>query len=134
MTEPTLSKRERQIMDIVFELGKASAADVHERLPDPPTYTAVRTMLKLLEDKGLVRHEQDGRKYVYSPCHSQRTEGRSALSRVLQVFFGGSLENALSAHLSDPKLKLEAEEMERLKAVIDQAHDKQCSKSKRGKK
>ena len=122
MVEPTATKRERQIMDIVFELGSASAADVHERLPDPPTYTAVRTMLKLLEDKGLVRHRQEGKKYIYSPCHSQKSQGRSALSRVLQVFFGGSLENAIAAHLSDPKLKLNPEELERLKAVIDDAN------------
>ncbi len=121
MVEPNLSKRERQIMDIVFELGAASAAEVHERLPDPPTYTAVRTMLKLLEDKGLVRHRQEGRKYIYSPCHSQKSQGRSALSRVLQVFFGGSLENAIAAHLSDPKLKLEPEELKRLKVMIEDA-------------
>ena len=132
MSEPTLSKRERQIMDIVFELGAASAADVHERLPDPPTYTAVRTMLSLLEEKGLVRHRQEGRKYVYSPCHSQKTQGRSALSRVLQVFFGGSLENAIAAHLSDPKLKLDEEDLERLKAVIDEASA--TTKSSRSRK
>jgi BlaI family transcriptional regulator, penicillinase repressor len=131
MDEPTLSKR--QIMDVVFQLGHASAADVHERLPDAPTYTAVRTMLKLLEDKGLVRHHQEGRKYVYAPCHSQKTQGRSALSRVLQVFFGGSLENAIAAHLSDPKAKLDADELERLRALIDQANEKQ-TKTTRNRK
>ena len=119
MTETVLSKRERQIMDIVFRLGKASASDVHQLMPEPPTYTAVRTMLRLLEDKGLVQHHQDGRKYIYSPCSSPKSAGRSALHRVLNVFFGGSLQDAVAAHLSDPNMRLEPGDLARLRAVLD---------------
>ena len=119
MTETVLSKRERQIMDIVFRLGRASASDVHQFMPEPPTYTAVRTMLRLLEDKGLVQHHQDGRKYIYSPCSSPKSAGRSALHRVLNVFFGGSLQDAVAAHLSDPNMRLEPGDLARLRAVID---------------
>ncbi len=121
MAEKVLSKRERQIMDIVFHLGKASARDVHERMPEPPTYTAVRTMLRLLEDKGLLQHQEDGRKYIYSPCSSTKTEGRSALHRVLNVFFGGSLQDAVAAHLSDPSMRLTSEDLAQLRAVVDEA-------------
>jgi len=121
VNESSLSKRERQMMDIIFQLGSASAADVHERLPDRPTYTAVRTILRILEDKGLVDHHQEGRRYIYTPCQSPRTEGRSAMTRVLDVFFGGSLEDALAAHLSDPSLQLETDELKRLRAIIDDA-------------
>ena len=121
MAETVLSKRERQIMDIVFRLGKASASAVHELMPEPPTYTAVRTMLRLLEDKRLVQHHQDGRKYIYSPCSSQKSAGRSALHRVLNVFFGGSLQDAIAAHLSDPNLQLEPSDLARLRTVIDDA-------------
>lgn len=131
MAEPALSRRERQIMDIVFQLGRASAAEIHERLPDPPTYTAVRTMLRLLEEKGLLRHWQEGRRYIYAPCRSPQTEGRSAMNRVLNVFFGGSLEDAVAAHLSDPGLQLDAEDFERLRAVIDEADSAAKSQRKR---
>lgn len=136
MAETGLSKREQQIMDIVFRLGKASASEVHERMPEPPTYTAVRTMLRLLEDKGLVQHHQDGRKYIYSPCSSQKSAGRSALHRVLNVFFGGSLQDAIAAHLSDPNLKLEPSDLARLRAVIDDADavQKKTAKPKPRKK
>jgi len=121
VAEIVLSKRARQIMDIVFRLGKASASEVHELMPEPPTYTAVRTMLRLLEDKGLVQHHQDGRKYIYSPCSSQKSAGRSALHRVLDVFFGGSLQDAIAAHLSDPNMQLDAQDLAQLRAVIDDA-------------
>ena len=78
-------------------------------------------MLRLLEDKGLVQHQQQDKKYIYSPCRSPKREGRSALQRVVQVFFGGSLEDALAAHLSDPGMKLNAEQLKRLRAVVDEA-------------
>jgi BlaI family transcriptional regulator, penicillinase repressor len=78
-------------------------------------------MLRILEDKGCARHREQGRRYIYSPCVSARVEGRSAFQRVLQVFFGGSLEQALAAHLSDPKHFPDADELERLRMLIDQA-------------
>lgn len=132
MNGQTLSKRERQIMDVIFRAGEASAADVHQQMPDPPSYTAVRTMLRLLEDKGIVQHRQQGRRYIYSACKSAKSEGRSALTRVLDVFFGGSLEDAMAAHLSDPKLKLDDDDLERLREVIEQA--KPAKKKKRSTK
>src|SRR5947208_9632122 len=103
--ELSVSRRERQIMDALFESGQATAAEIRERMPDPPTYTAVRTLLRILEDKGLVTHRAEGRRYVYAPCTSTEKEGRSALRRVLRVFFGDSLEQALAAHLSDPEIR-----------------------------
>jgi len=134
MTEMSLSKRERQMMDIVFRLEEASAAEVQQQLPDAPGYTAVRTMLKLLEEKGLLQHRQEGKKYIYSPCKSPKSAGQSALFRVLDVFFRGSLEDAIVAHLNDPKMKLEAEDFERLRAVIDNADAGSKKTIKRSKK
>jgi len=116
-----LSRRERQLMDTVFQAGEASAAEVLGRLPDPPTYTAVRTMLRILEHKGLLQHRVDGRRYIYSPRRPPHVEGSSAFQRVLRVFFGGSLEQALAAHLSDPNIHLDLAEAERLRGLIDQA-------------
>lgn len=124
VAETALSKRERQIMDVVFQAGEASAADVHAGLADAPSYTAVRTMLRLLEDKGLLQHRQDGRRYIYSPCSSPTAEGRSAMKRVLDVFFGGSLEDALAAHLNDPSMQLSPEALARLRAVVEGAETK----------
>ena len=84
-----LSRRERQIMDIVYEAGQASAADVLDRLPDPPSYSAVRAMLRVLEEKGHLRHKQDGPRYVYLPTVSRDEARRSALRRLLRTFFDG---------------------------------------------
>ncbi|WP_425394979.1 BlaI/MecI/CopY family transcriptional regulator [Aeoliella sp.] len=130
MPESPLSKRERQIMDIVFQAGEVSAAEVHERLPDAPTYTAVRTMMRVLEEKGLLRHRLEGRRYIYAPSKSPASEGRSAMKRVLEVFFGGSLEDALAAHLSDPSMRLSSDDLARLRAMIDEAEQA----SKKGKR
>src|SRR5262249_38625526 len=91
------------------------------RLPDPPSYTAVRTMLRILENKGLLQHRLDGRRYIYSPRRPPHVEGSSAFQRVLRVFFGGSLEQALAAHLSDPNISLDEVEALRLRALIEQA-------------
>lgn len=121
LAETALSKRERQIMDIVFQAGEISAAEVHARLPDAPTYTAVRTMMRVLEEKSLLQHRIDGRKYIYSPRKSPAAAGRSAMKRVLDVFFGGSLEDAVAAHLNDPGMRLDAKDLARLRDVIDEA-------------
>src|SRR6516225_59513 len=96
-----LSRRERQIMDIVYRRGHATAADVLADLPDPPSKTAVRTLLRILEAKGHLRHRQEGLAYVYLPSRPRVQAGRSALRRVLQTFFDGSLEKAVAAHLID---------------------------------
>jgi predicted transcriptional regulator len=116
-----LSRRERQIMDVLFEQREAAAAEVHQRMADPPSYTSVRTMLRILEEKGWVTHRQDGKRYIYRPVRSPQRIGRGALQRVLKVFFGGSLEQALAAHLSDPQTRPTDEELERLRKLIDQS-------------
>ena len=116
-----LSRRERQIMDVVFEKGKVSVAQVREALPDPPSYSAVRALLRILEDKGQLRHEKDGARYVYLPTKARHQAARSVLKQVLQTFFGGSVERAVATLLSASDAKLSQEELERLSALIEQA-------------
>ncbi len=122
--EEQLSRRERQIMDIIYARGEASAADVHQALPDAPTRTAVRTLLRILEEKGHLTHTQVGLSYVYRPNRPRGTAGRSALRRVLATFFEGSLEKAVAAHLGDPTADLAPEELARLANLINQARKK----------
>ena len=116
-----LSRRERQIMDVVYRLGRASAAQVVAELPDPPSYSAVRALLRILEDKGHLKHTDEGGKYVYAPTRPRHQAARSALRRVLQTFFDNSAEKAVAAllDLSDPDLS--PEELERLARLIEQA-------------
>jgi predicted transcriptional regulator len=119
-----LSRRERQIMDIVYRRGRATAAEVLAELPDPPTKTAVRTLLRILEEKGHLKHRQEGLAYVYVPSRPRDQAGRSALRRVLQTFFDGSLEKAVAAHLGDEATELSAAEMQRLADLIREARKK----------
>jgi BlaI family transcriptional regulator, penicillinase repressor len=119
-----LSRRERQIMDIVYRRGETTAADVLAELDDAPSNTAVRTFLRILEEKGHLKHRQDGLKYVYQPTRPRGHAGRSALQRVLQTFFDGSLEKAVAAHLGDAANDLSAEELARLADLINQARKK----------
>ena len=119
-----LSRRERQIMDIVYRRGQATAAEVLAELPDPPGKTAVRTLLRILEDKGHLKHRQEGLAYVYVPSRPRDQAGRSALRRVLQTFFEGSLEKAVAAHLGDSAADLSPEELRRLADLIRQARQK----------
>jgi BlaI family penicillinase repressor len=116
-----LSRRERQIMDVVYGRGEATADEVVGGLDDPPTRTAVRTFLRILEEKGLLKHEKRGRAFVYKPTRTPGQVGKSAFRRVVETFFGGSLEKALAAHLTDPGAKLSDEEIERLRALIEKA-------------
>ena len=116
-----LSRRERQIVDILYAHGRATAADVQAALPDPPSYSAVRAMLRILEEKGHVRHEQDGPRYVYVPTIGRDNAKRSALRHVLQTFFDGSAEQAISALLDDDAAKLSEKELDRLERLINQA-------------
>ena len=116
-----LSRRERQIIDILYAHGRATAADVQAALPEPPSYSAVRAMLRILEDKGHVRHEQDGPRYVYLPTVARDNAKRSALRHMLQTFFDGSAEQAISALLDDSSARLSERELERLARMIDQA-------------
>src|SRR6201995_4037152 len=94
-----LSRRERQIMDILYSRGRATAAEIHEGLPDAPTYSAVRAKLRVLEEKGHVRHEEEALRYVYLPTVARDTARRSALRHVVATFFEGSVEQAVAALL-----------------------------------
>jgi predicted transcriptional regulator len=115
-----LSRRERQIMDVIYRLGRATAADVLERLPDPPSYSAVRAMLRVLEEKGHVRHEQDGQRYVYLPTVAREKARKSALAHLVKTFFDGSVERAVAA-LLDSGGRLTEEEYDRLTRLIKRA-------------
>jgi predicted transcriptional regulator len=116
-----LGRRERQIMDIVFRLERATVAQVLAELPDPPTYSAVRGMLRLLEDKGHLTHERDGLRYVYLPTGDTSQARRSALRHMVHTFFGGSGESAVAALLDLPETKLSGKERERMLELIRKA-------------
>ncbi len=107
-------------MDAVFALGEATVNQVVETIPDPPTPMAVRRMMHILEEKGHLRRRQSGREVIYIPRESRGKAGRSALEKVLETFFGGSLEEALAAHLHSRKEGVTTEERERLIALIEQ--------------
>jgi predicted transcriptional regulator len=124
MSDPgQLSKRERQIMDAVYARGEATVSQVLEGIPDPPMRGALRTLLRILEKKGHLTHRKQGREFIYRPTRPRGQAGRSALGRVLDVFFGGSLGDAVAAHLSDPRraAKLTPEELRRLSDLIENA-------------
>ena len=116
-----LSRRERQIIDILYSHGRATAAEVQSLLPDPPSYSAVRAMLRILEEKGHVRHEQDGPRYVYLPTIARDNAKRSAMRHMLQTFFDGSAAQAISALLDDSSAKLSDAELDRLAKMIEEA-------------
>lgn len=116
-----LARRERQIMDVVYRLGEATVAGVLAELPDPPSYSAVRAMMRLLEEKGHLRHKKRGARYVYRPTRSRESASRSALKHVLQTFFDGSAEHAVVALLGMPDYRLTKEELERISRIIDEA-------------
>ena len=116
-----LSRRERQILDILYQRGQATAAEVQAALPEPPSYSAVRALLRILEDKGHIRHDQDGPRYVYLPIIARDNAKRSAMRHMLQTFFDGSAEQAISALLDDSSAKLSSAELDRLARMIDTA-------------
>jgi predicted transcriptional regulator len=118
-----LSRRERQIMDILYQHGSATAAEVLERLPDPPSYSAVRAMLRVLEEKGHVRHEQDGPRYLYKPTVTRDRARRSALRHLVKTFFDGSAEETVAALLDMSDRKLSTTELDRLSKLIEQARE-----------
>lgn len=122
MPEPSqLSRRERQIMDAVFALGEATVNQVALAIPAPPTAMAVRRMMHILEEKGHLKRRESGREVIYAPRQTKNKAGRRAFEQVLETFFGGSLEEALAAHLHSRKDQVSAAERERLIALIDQA-------------
>jgi len=113
-----LSKREAQIMEVVYLNGSATAVEITQGLPDPPTHHAVRAMIRILESKGHLKHEKVGLKHVYFPTKSPESTRKSALRRVVDVFFGGSIEQTVSALISEKDASMTDEELERLLRLI----------------
>jgi predicted transcriptional regulator len=116
-----LSRRERQIIDILYSRERATAAEVQADLPDPPSYSAVRAMLRILEEKGHVRHQQDGPRYVYVTTLARDSAKRSALRHMVKTFFEGSAEQAISALIDDQSAHLSDAELDRLARMIQHA-------------
>lgn len=114
-----LGARERQIMDVIYSLGEASVGDVQRRLNDPPSYSAVRTMIRLLESKGLLKHRQEGTKYIYSPTQSKESASKRALKHLVATFFSGSTSDAMAALLETEKLT--DTDLLQIEALIQQA-------------
>jgi len=118
--EARLSARERQVMDILYRMGKATAEEVMNELPDPPGYSAVRALLATLEGKGVVWHGKESRKYVYHPTKPGSRAKRSALTRLLATFFEGRPENLVAALLDPSDQKLSREEIAKIRKLIDE--------------
>jgi predicted transcriptional regulator len=108
-------------MDIIYQRGQATAMEVMESLPDPPSYSAVRAMLRLLEEKGHLRHEQDGPRYIFKPTLARDRAKKSALKQMLQTFFDGSIEQAVATLLDVSRSKISQEELDRLSKMIEEA-------------
>jgi len=119
--ETQLSRRERQILDILHSRGQASAADVQQALADAPGYSAVRALLRILEEKGHARHRREGLRYVYLPRESRAQASRSALKRILATFFNGSVDQAVAALLEASDSHLSESDMARLQSIISKA-------------
>jgi predicted transcriptional regulator len=116
-----LSRRERQIMDILYQLGRATAADVGKALPGEPSDSTVRTQLRVLESKGHIRHEEDGQRYVYLPVVPRRVVSKSALKHVVNTFFDGSIEKVVAALLGPDGSKLSEDELDRIAGIVANA-------------
>jgi predicted transcriptional regulator len=118
---PSLSRRERQIMDILYAHGGATVMDVCRALADPPTDMAIRRLLHILEEKGHVKRKKSGREYIYIPKQSKARAGAAALKHVLDTFFVGSLDEAVSSHLASKEANVTAEQLDRIRELIDKA-------------
>lgn len=116
-----LSRRERQIMDILYRQGKASASEVRESMADAPSYSAVRAMLRVLEEKGHVKHQAEGLKYVYVPTLARDKAKRTAVKHVMETFFNGSPEQIVAALLDVASTRLTREELDRMSRLIEDA-------------
>jgi BlaI family transcriptional regulator, penicillinase repressor len=120
-THTTLTRRERQIMDVLYRRTRATAAEVMAELPGEPNYSTVRTQLRVLEDKGHVRHEEEGGRYVYAPAVPRHAARKSALKHLVETFFDGSAEQVVAAVLGGEASRLSEEELDRVSALIDKA-------------
>ena len=117
----TLSRREREIMDVLYSSGSASAGEVHERIPSPPSYSAVRATMRVLEQKGLITHEHDGKRYIYRPTLNRSKARRGAVEHLLNTFFDGSAAGAVMALLEAPGSELTPEDLDRMAELIERA-------------
>lgn len=120
-SEDGLSRRERQIMDTLYRLGKASAAEVRDAIPNPPSYTAVRTLLTILQEKGHVRFEQAGTKYIYEPVVPRDEMAKSVIASVVDNFFGGSVERVVATLIDREEASISQDELDRLSEMIERA-------------
>jgi BlaI family transcriptional regulator, penicillinase repressor len=116
-----LSRRERQIMDVLYQRGRATAAEIHRSLPDPPSYSAVRAKLRVLEDKGHVKHQEEALRYVYVPTLAPDRARRSALRHMVDTFFNGSVEQVVAALVDRSAVDVSNDELDRLSVMIDKA-------------
>lgn len=119
--EQHLSRRERQIMDVLHAKQSATAAEILDAIPEPPGYSSVRALLRILEEKGHIKHRQEGVRYVYLPCASRESASRSALKRLVSTFFQGSATDAVAALLDAQDKRLSNEELDKLQKLIKQA-------------
>jgi predicted transcriptional regulator len=115
-----LTRRERQILDVLYRLEEASASEIVEAMPDELANATVRTQLRFLEEKGAVAYRREGKKFLYRAIKPKKNAAKTALRSVLNVFFGGSIEDAVATHLADPKSKLSSDQLERLRNLIDE--------------
>ena len=118
---PRLSRRERQILDVIYRLKRATAAEVHRELPDAPTYTTVRGLLRVLETKGHLRHQEQGKRYVYMPSTAREDAGASLLSHVVETYFDGSPVDAVRAMIGHDGQRLSPDELDRLARLVERA-------------
>ncbi|MEM0962780.1 MAG: BlaI/MecI/CopY family transcriptional regulator [Bacteroidota bacterium] len=123
MSLPRLNLREREVLDVVHRLGRASAEAVRETMPAPPTNSAVRALLRTLEQKGHIRHEKEGRRFIYTPTVAPKAAGRTALRHVVQTFFADTPEDAFATLLSETGSDLSGEHLDRLDAMIQEARE-----------
>jgi predicted transcriptional regulator len=123
MEKPGLSRRERQIMDALYTLGEATVGEVMDHIPDPPSYSAVRATLRVLEEKEHVKHKQDGPRYLYLPTVPRDKARSHALKHLVGTFFGGSVEQAVMALLSMPETKMSDDQLEKLADQVRQAEE-----------
>jgi BlaI family penicillinase repressor len=122
-----VSRRERQILDVLYARERATAAEIQTALPEAPSYSAVRALLRILEAKKYVRHEQDGPRYVYVPIIGRDSAKRSALRHIVRTFFDGSTEQAMAALLDVSSARLSDAELERLSTLIDKARERDAA-------
>lgn len=119
-----LTRRERQILEVIYRLGESTANDIVAAMPDDLANATVRTQLRILEQKGAVTHRRDGKRFVYRPAEPRKSAAASALRKVVDIFFGGSVEDALATHLADPNTKLSESEISSLRRLLDQHHQR----------